>query len=160
MKKIAFPLLLALVLAATACARQDHQRFGDLAVSLPWARATPPGAPVAGAFLTVHNRGHAPDRLLGVETRAAERVEIHEVREVDGIARMRELPEGLPLPAGATVVLKPGGYHLMFIQPAPPFVAGDEVAATLVFERAGRLDVAFQVRDISASSGQAGVPHH
>ena len=159
MIKIAF-LALLLGLATTACARQDHQRIGDLVVSVPWARATPPHAPVAAGFLTVQNRGTSPDRLLAVETAAAQRVEIHEVREQDGIARMRQLVEGLPLPAGATVLLAPGGYHLMFIQPAQPFVAGEQVAATLVFEHAGRLDVYFQVRGLAGTADHDATTHH
>lgn len=155
-------LLAALVVGVStvACAREDHARVGDLEVSVPWSRATPPQAPVAGGFLTIRNRGGTDDRLLAVESAAAARVEIHEVRHEGEVAKMREVTAGLPLPAGATVVLKPGGYHLMFIDPVEPFTAGRQVPAVLVFERAGRLEVAFEVRPVGAPSPGAGTAHH
>lgn len=155
---IAISTLLLLGLATTACAQQESPRPARLEVEALWVRATPPNAPVAGGFLTVHNRGPADDRLLAVESATAQRVEIHEMRHVDGVARMRELEQGLPLPAGSTVELKPGGYHLMFIQPARPFVAGERIAATLVFEKAGRRDASFEVRPLGATSGKPA--HH
>jgi copper(I)-binding protein len=148
-------LMTGLLLAAgmlTACAQQDHQRIGPLKVSVAWARAVPAAAPVAGGFLTVQNTGAADDRLLAVETGAAQRVEIHEMRHEGEVMRMRQLADGLALPAGRTVVLQPGGYHLMFIQPARPFVADGQVPATLVFEKAGRLPVVFEVRPMGASA--------
>lgn len=155
---IAISTLLLLGVATTACAQQESRHPAGLEVEAPWVRATPPNAPVAGGFLTVHNRGSADDRLLAVESAAAQRVEIHEMRHVDGVARMRELEPGLPLPAASTVELKPGGYHLMFIQPARPFVAGERIDATLVFEKAGRRDASFEVRPLGATSGKPA--HH
>lgn len=160
MKNMPFALALILVLVTAACARQDHQRIGDLVVSVPWTRATPPHASVAGGFLTIQNLGSEDDRLLAVESSAAARIEIHEVRHEDGMAKMREVTTGLPIPAGATVVLKPGGYHLMFIQPLEPFVAGKRVAATLVFENAGRLQTEFDVRALGSSQADAEHSHH
>ena len=150
-----------LLLAATACSpasSADNQALGALQVSEVWAKATPPNAKVAGGYLAVHNSGATQDRLLRVESAAAKRVEIHEMSDVDGVARMRELADGLPLPAGKTRQLKPGGYHLMFIEPAQPFVEGQQVAATLVFEKAGSLPVVFQVRALTHGSG-AGHAH-
>jgi len=159
MKTMMFAALLAMATTA-GCARQDHQRQGEVEVSVAWARATPPGAPVAGGFLTVRNRGTADERLLAVESGSAQRVEIHEVRHEDGMARMRQVEDGLPVPAGQTVVLEPGGYHLMFIQPVKAFEAGDRIAATLVFEKAGRLPVQFEVRPLAAMAPEADHHHH
>jgi copper(I)-binding protein len=153
-------LLLVLTGLLSACAAEDYQRIGDLRVSVPWTRETPPHAPVAGGFFTVQNKGRADDRLLAVESSAAERVEIHEVREKDGVARMRQLEHGLLIPQGETVVLKPGSYHLMFIRPAKRFVAGDRVGATLVFEKAGRLEVWFDVRGLQDAAQSDGAVHH
>ena len=133
---------------------------GGLEVSAPWSRAIPPSAPVAGGYLSIGNRGDADDRLVEVRSDAAQRVEIHEVRHEDGMARMRQLPGGLPLPAGETVELRPGGYHLMFITPGDGFVAGRQVAATLVFEHAGELPVEFEVRPIGAQSAGEEHDHH
>lgn len=140
--------------------RGRHWLAGDLEVSAAWSRAIPPAAPVAGGYLAIRNHGGEDDRLVEVRSDAAQRVEIHEVRHEDGMARMRPLPDGLPLPAGEAVELRPGGYHLMFIGPGDGFVAGRSVAATLVFERAGELAVEFEVRAIAAQSPAGGHEHH
>lgn len=140
----------------------DHARWqvGELDVSAPWSRGIPPAAPVAAGYLSIHNRGSQDDRLVEVRSDAAARVEIHELRHEDGMARMRQLPDGLPLPAGEAVELRPGGYHLMFITPVDGFVAGRTVDATLVFEHAGELAVEFEVRPIGAQAPAEGHDHH
>lgn len=129
-------------------------------VMQPWSREVPPGAPVAAGFMTIHNMGSTDDRLVAVRSDAAGRVEIHEVRHEDGVARMRELADGLPLPAGASVELAPGGYHLMFIAPEGAFTAGSTVAATLVFAEAGEQQVELEVRGASAAPEEDAHHHH
>ncbi|WP_255516225.1 copper chaperone PCu(A)C [Luteimonas suaedae] len=111
-----------------------------------WVREVPAGGRVAGGYLTIANGGDSDDRLLAVESEHAARVEIHEMRHDDGMMRMRHLDDGLPLPAGERTALAPGGYHLMFIEPARPFAAGDEVPATLRFAHAPAQEVVFRVR--------------
>lgn len=159
--KLPLASLLALLLAACQptpqAAAGDDGHASGIAVASPWLRETPPGAPVAGGFLTLQNPSSDDDRLLAVESALAQRVEIHVMRDEGGVARMRELADGLPLPAGATVELQPGGHHLMFIQPQRPLQAGEQVDATLVFEHAGRVPVTFEVRPLGASGA---VPHH
>jgi copper(I)-binding protein len=153
-------IFLALLLVAlSACSSPDTQQIGELHISSLWSKATPPGAPVAGGFLTIDNRGALPDRLLRVESAAAQRVEIHEMRQTDGMARMRHLADGLPLPAKQVTELKSGGAHLMFIQPKQPFVEGQSIPAVLVFERAGSLAVSFHVQAMTAASHGAGRHH-
>lgn len=139
---------------------QPRWQAGELEVSAPWSREIPPAAPVAAGYLSIRNRGSRDDRLVEVRSEAAARMEIHELRHEDGMARMRQLPDGLPLPAGETVELRPGGYHLMFITPADGFVAGRQVDATLVFEHAGELPVEFEVRPIGAQSPDEAHDHH
>jgi hypothetical protein len=116
----------------------------------PWMRATPPGARVAGGFVTLVNPGDQADRLLRVESPAAARVELHETVAEGGVMRMRALPDGLAVPAHGQVALKPGSYHLMFIQPQRALEPGMQVPATLVFERAGAVPVVFSVRPMGA----------
>lgn len=141
---IAAALLLA---AGTALAGTSGMRVQDA-----WARATPAVAPVAGGFLTVVNDGDQPDTLLRVESDVAERVEIHEMRNDGGVMRMRALPKGLVVPAHDKLELKPGGYHLMLIQPRRALVPGDHFDATLVFQRSGRVTVRFDVRASGAGA--------
>jgi copper(I)-binding protein len=113
-------------------------------------RATPPGAGVTGGFLTVRNRGAKDDRLLSVSSPAVARIEIHEMRHEDGMMRMRPLRDGLAIPAGATVELTPGGYHLMLFGPTRSFVEGEAVPATARFEKAGKVDITFRVHGLGA----------
>ena len=149
-----------LLMAACSASSADYAHdIGKLRVSDVWAKATPPQARVAGGYLSVQNRGDAADRLLRVESAAATSVEIHEMSDVGGVARMREVTDGVELPAGSTTTLKPGGYHLMFIEPKQPFVEGQTIKATLVFEKAGSLQVVFDVRPLTAS-GNSGHDHH
>lgn len=128
---------------------------GEIAISEAWARATPPGASVAGGYLTIDNRGSSDDRLLSVQSAASEAVEIHSMSMDGGVMRRRRLDEGLALPAGASVRLEPGGLHLMFIRPSSPFSEGTVVSATLTFEHGGTQTVEFPVR-----SGQDGGHAH
>jgi len=125
-----------------------------------WVRQPPPGAAVAGAYLRLHNPGPDDDRLLAVTTVAAERVEIHEMRMDDGVMRMRALPGGLPLPAGETVALAPGGRHLMLMAPTAPLEVGATLTMTLAFERAPELTVEFTVRPLVDADATDDAPQH
>lgn len=146
-------------LLLVGCAQQDHQRIGDLVVSVPWSRETPPTASVAAGFVTIQNKGDHDDQLLRVESATAKRVEIHEMRHDAGVMRMRQRVDGVPLPAGQTVLLGSGANHVMFIEPTRHAAAGETLQATLVFRDAGRLPVAFEVRAM-AEQGEDGHAHH
>lgn len=119
----------------------------DLAptVSEAWARATPPGASVAAAYLTITG-GSRADTLLAAVTSRAAMTEIHEVTEADGMMQMRPVDEGVAVPAGAVVRLAPHGLHLMLMQLARPLAAGERFTVTLRFARAGEIDVQVEVR--------------
>lgn len=96
--------------------------------------------PSMGAvYLTVVNPGQESDRLLRVETAAARRAETHESREENGVMRMRPHPEGFAVPAGGTLALEPGGKHIMLVEPRD--AAGEKIALTLHFEKAGAVAV-------------------
>jgi copper(I)-binding protein len=148
------------IAALAACQQEGHQvAAGEIEVVLPWSREIPPDAPVAAGYMSIRNHGSRDDRLVAARSDAAARVEIHEIRHEDGMARMRELAGGLPLPAGGTVELKPGGYHLMFISPGRGFVADNRIRATLVFAGAGEIDVELEVRARDAVSQQPSRSH-
>lgn len=145
----------ATMFAAVAVIAQPVTKDG-IVVEHAWVRATPPNAPVAGGFVSLRNTSNRADRLLSVTSPDATTVEIHESRMSDGVMRMRRLDAGVAIGPNATVALKPGGYHLMFIGPKKPFAQGGTVTATLNFERTGTQAVKFEVRGMG-SSGQA---HH
>jgi copper(I)-binding protein len=133
-------------------------KLGDLTVTSPWTRATPGGAKIAGGYLKITNNGAGSDRFVGATSDATDRVEIHEMSMSDGVMKMRPLPNGLEIKPGETVELKSGGYHLMFMDLKQPLKQGDTLKATLKFEKAGSLDVNFNVNALGAASGNA--PKH
>ncbi|MCO4842874.1 MAG: copper chaperone PCu(A)C [Yoonia sp.] len=119
--------------------------LGDLTVSDAFTRATLPNAPVAGGFLNVMNNGTVDDRLISAITAISKDTQIHEMAMDGDVMKMRELPGGLPVPAGQTVTLAPGGYHLMFMGLNGPLLEGETITVRLMFEVAGEVDVQLPV---------------
>lgn len=142
-------------MSAPAATSGDTFKVGDLVVSSPWTRATPGGAKIAGGYLKITNNGKTPDRLVKVSASISDRVEVHEMSMADGVMKMRALPEGLTIKPGETVELKPGGFHMMFMDIKQPLKQGDTMKATLTFEKAGSIDVSFDVGGIGANSEPA-----
>ena len=146
-------LILAVIgTAALAVPALAHDyKVGSLVITHPWTRATAPTAKAGGGFLVVENKGTTPDRLVAAQSDAAQKVEIHEMKMDGSVMRMRELAGGLEIPPGGSVALKPGGFHIMFMELKAPFAKGAKVPVTLVFEKAGKVDVEFAVQDVGAA---------
>ena len=147
MKRIAF---FGLALVASAISAQA----ADVMVMNPWARATPPGASVGAAYMTLHNEGATEDRLVSATTDAADHVEVHEMSMDNGVMKMRQLTDGLKIPAGKAIEMKPGGYHLMLVGLKQPLKVGESIKAIVTFEKAGAVPVEMKVEPIGASGGQ------
>ena len=143
MRILAFALL---VIASAAHAQVE--------IDKAWARATAPGAPVAGGYMTIRNRAPTPDRLVGASSTSAARVELH-VHIKDGeVMKMRQV-SAYDVPANGSFELKPGGAHLMFVQIARPFKEGDRIPVKLKFEKAGEVSVEFAVGRLGDSAPPA-----
>jgi copper(I)-binding protein len=153
--------LAAAALAAPAAQRAIAAEFkaADISIETPWSRATPGGAKVAAGYLTIKNAGATPDRLVAATADVAEHTEIHQMSMTDGVMKMRQVTEGVPMPAGGTVTLAPNGYHLMFIGLEKPLKEGETFPGALTFEKAGAVAVTFEVRGVGASP-DAGAEHH
>ena len=158
MRSAFYVLLIAVVMVGGSSSLALDYKIGAVEIGQPWSRATAPTAPAAGGYMTLTNRGGTPDRLVGVESAAAGRVEIHEMAMEGSVMRMRALDNGVVLPPGQTVELKPGGYHVMFMELKQPFARDTKVPATLLFEKAGRIAVEFEVAAMGAG-GPAGPRH-
>ena len=128
---------------------------GNLLITKPWSRATPNGARVAGGYLTIENRGSAPDRLLSASTEFAKKLEIHEMAIKDGVMTMRPVDDGVTVEPGQAVKFAPGGYHLMFVELNAPLQQGEQVPVTLKFERAGEIKALFEVQGVGAQAPAA-----
>lgn len=148
-RAIAFAMFAAM-LASGAAIAVDYQAKA-LRVSDPFVRATPPGAKVAGAFMTIRNQGTEPDRLLSASSPVAGLVEIHEMAVEGGMMKMRAV-KGIDLKPGATVELRPGGYHVMLQDLKQPLKQGDQIPVQLKFEKSGVVEIKVQVEAMGAAA--------
>ena len=141
---------LALLLAGSPAAFAADVKAGDLVITQPWSRATPGGAKTGAGYLTIENKGSAPDRLVAVSGDVAGRIEVHEMAVNNGVMTMRPLEKGLVIEPGKTVALSPGGYHLMLMELKSPLKQGDKLPVTLEFEKAGKVAVTLEVQAVGA----------
>jgi periplasmic copper chaperone A len=131
----------------------NHEK-GDIEVRHPWSRATPPGAKVGVGYLEIRNKGSQPDRLLSATTPAAKRVEMHVTEHAGEVAKMRQL-RSFEIPGRERLELRPGGAHLMLVDLVQPLKKGERFGVTLRFERAGEVEVQFEVQELGSRK-----PHH
>lgn len=147
---------LALILAAALSTPALAQPTPTVRADQPWARATAPQQQVGAAYVTLTSP--VGDRLVGASSPVAARVEVHEMHMDGAVMQMRELTDGLPLPAGKPVTLAPGGLHIMLVNLARPLRAGESIPVQLRFQNAPPLDLQFQVGPPGAR-GPAGHAH-
>ncbi|WP_262029588.1 DUF1775 domain-containing protein [Microvirga sp. Mcv34] len=134
-------------------------KAGTLTLEQAWSRATPGGAKVGGGYVSITNTGTAPDRLIGGSFPLASKVEVHEMRLDGDVMRMKPVEGGLEIKPGATVELKPGGLHLMFMDLKEPLKEGQNVKGTLIFEKAGSVEVEYAVRGMGGGAAPAEHKH-
>lgn len=131
-RRFVLALLTAAVIGQPALAHDF--KSGSIELKHPWSRVAPPVAPVLGGYVTVVNTGTEPDSLIGGSSAIAAKFEVH------------ESTLGLVINPGQTVDLQPDGTHIMFVSPTARPAEGQNLAATLVFEKAGTINVEFLVQ--------------
>jgi copper(I)-binding protein len=135
-------------LIALSASAKDY-KLGPLTIAQPWARATPGAIKTGAVYLTVTTQGDSPDRLIGAETPRAGKAGLH-AQIMDGdVMRMRDV-KAVEVNPGEPAVLKPGGLHIMLEQLAAPLREKDRFPLTLIFEKAGRIDVDVAVQSVGA----------
>ncbi len=115
--------------------------FAEIVISDAYARSASPNAKSGAAFMQIMNTGDTDDRLIDVRTDVAKRSELHTHIMEDGVAHMIHVEEGFALPAGGMTMLERGGKHVMMMGLNGPFVDGESITVTFVFEQAGEMDV-------------------
>jgi copper(I)-binding protein len=143
-------LLVAMLLIAVGAAVAHEYSAKGVTVAHPWARATPGGAKIGSAYLEMKAAQGRGDRLIGASSPAAGAVELHSHVMEGGIAKMRRV-DAIAVPGGKSVVLKPSGYHLMLTDLKAPLKEGDLLKLTVVFEKAGAIDLEATVEPIGAT---------
>jgi uncharacterized protein YcnI/copper(I)-binding protein len=127
--------------------------LGDLTLSGAFTRATLPNAPVGGGFVTIVNNGKDADRLVSASSDIAADTQIHEMKMDGEVMKMRQLTDGVEIPAGGSVTLSPGGLHIMFMKLRDRITEGQDVKVTLTFEKAGSVEI-----DMPAAAPGADAP--
>ena len=138
------------VVALTAPALAHEVKVGSLEITNLWARATPPKAPTGAGYLTIANKGNVEDTLTAVTTPVAETSELHIMEVKNGIMTMRPVEGGIKIPAGETVTLAPGGYHLMFIKLKHDLKQGEKLPVTLTFANAGTVETFLHIMPVGS----------
>ena len=139
-------ILAAMALIHAAVPAQEFTS-GSMTIVAPWSRALPPNAPNGAAYFRVENGGGEPDRIVSARTDVAESVEIHTHEMDGGMMKMRRV-ESVKVPAGGEARFKPHGLHLMLFGLKEPLADGTSYALTVVFEKAGELDVSVEVKRV------------
>jgi len=115
-----------------------------VSISDAYTRATVPGQKVAGGFLKIQNKGNTSDQLVSASSPSAGEVQLHEMAMEGNVMKMRQVKD-IVVPANGSVELKPGGYHLMFLDLKGPFVAGETIPVKLKFSKSGDVEVKLPV---------------
>jgi periplasmic copper chaperone A len=150
----------AFAIALSSAAHAYDYKVGAIEIDRPWSRAVPKGAAVAAGYLTIRNTGTEPDRLVSGSTPIAGKFELHQMSMDNGIMRMRPVTDGLEIKPGETVELKPQSFHIMMMGLKQPVEKGKPFKGTLVFEKAGAVDVDFTVEAIGATAPAAAHDMH
>ncbi|HHG74450.1 MAG TPA: copper chaperone PCu(A)C [Persephonella sp.] len=117
----------------------------EIVIEDPWVRAVPPTAKNTALFMVIKNVGDDPDALIGVKTDISKMVSIHKTVNQNGVMKMVHVDK-LSVPAGGSVVLKPGGYHIMVMGLKKDIKAGENVKFTLIFEKTGEITIKAPVK--------------
>jgi copper(I)-binding protein len=142
-----------IIVAIIACALAPLAAYAQVTVKDPWVRGTVAGQSATGAFMQLAS--NADTSLVAVTSPAAKVVEIHSMAHEGGVMKMRAI-SALPVPAGKTVDLAPGGYHVMLMDLVQPLKEGDKVPLTLTFaDKSGKKTT----QDVSATVRALATPH-
>jgi len=146
----AIPIILAGLVLALALEAGAARADNGIRIDGAWARATPAAAKTGAIYLTITNTGSAPDTIESASSPAADKTELHEMKMENGVMEMRPIPS-LAIAPGKSLVLKPGGYHLMLIGLKAPLKEGQTLPVTVVFAHAGAQQVTVSVAKIGAA---------
>lgn len=146
MRPLNFMLFFALFIFGLNSAASAHEyKVGDLEIVHPWARAQLKGSDVADGFMKIINHGSTPDRLVSITVDFAKTAQIHDMQMDGTTMKMVELKDGLVIPAGATVELKPKAMHVMFLGLKEELAPDELIPGELTFEKAGKVKVEFMI---------------
>lgn len=146
--------LTALLLTAFCTVAMAHDfKVGALKIDHPWSRALPPNAPAGAAYFVIHSQSTDKDALVSANSPIAEKTELHTHVMLGEVMKMQQI-DSVAIPAGGEAVFAPGGNHVMLFGLKKPLVAGESFPLTLVFEKAGAVDVQVKVEQDAPAAAE------
>ncbi|MET4573876.1 copper(I)-binding protein [Stenotrophomonas rhizophila] len=139
------PFVCVLLAMCAAAASATAAEPSCVTVREGWVRLPPPGVTMSAGYGEIHNGCRTPVTVVAAGSKAFGDVSLHETTLVDGVSRMRAV-ERLPIAPGSSVTLKPGGLHLMLMQPEVPLAKGGQVPLRLSLEDGRKVDAMLAVR--------------
>ncbi len=158
-KSLAVAAIVVMAASGSVLAQAHEHKKGPLTVVEPWSRATAPSQKAGGVFLRIVNASDQPDRLVGVESGLSEISSLHTMIRDGDVMKMRPVEGGIEVPANGHVDLAPGGVHIMLIGLHERLIKDSTIALTLVFKRAGRIEIDAIVGAAGARGPTGGSAH-
>ena len=155
-----FTLFITLIIGSVASAYAEPLKFNHIIIDNVWIKDTPPNHKTTAGYLTIENLGDTDERLLSVSSSFADKGEIHQMKMDGEVIKMRPIPDGLIIPAGEIIYLKPGSFHLMFMKLNLQIIAIQTLELTLTFENLGSVIVPVAVKSAPVSDNPSSKKHN
>lgn len=149
--------IISLILGATfvSASYATEYKKENIVVESPWMRAKAEGAKVVGGYAHIINNSDKDEYLVGVASPIAKKIQLHEMKLVNNVMKMRALRKPILIKAHSDFTLKPGSYHIMFLKVKQPVEKGTKVPAKFLFRNVGAIDAEFNVADVAATKAPA-----
>ena len=155
-----FILFIALIIGSVAGAYPEPLKFNHIIIDNVWIKDTPPNHKTTAGYLTIENLGDTDEILLSVSSSFAAKGEIHQMKMDGEVMKMRPIPDGLIIPAGESIYLKPGSFHLMFMKLNMQIIPMQTLELTLTFKNLGSVIVPATVKSAPASDNANSKKHN
>ena len=126
--------------------------LGKLTIDHPYIVKPMPGMKSATGYLVIKNKGNESEYLINLESLFSKNIELHEMTMVGDVMKMKKLSNGLEIPSGKEIELKPGGLHVMFKNLNKELLTGSKEKVILYFKNTGKIIVSFEISDIKKHS--------
>jgi periplasmic copper chaperone A len=146
-------IIAAAALALFAANAQEYHSK-DLTISNSWARPAGEGQ-YSAIYLTIKNAGSEADTFISAESPVAEKTQVHETRNEDGVMKMRAVKDGIEIKPGSSLEFKPGGYHIMLLDLKKALAEGATAPLTITLAKAGAISMEIKVQKTAPGTAEA-----
>ena len=155
-----FMLITALMMGDFTVLYAEKVNFNDIIIDNVWIKETPPNHKITAGYLTIENLSDTDAKLLSVSSSFAKKVEIHQMKMDGKVMKMRPIKDGLFIPAGEVMYLKPDGFHLMFMMLNMQIIPQQTHRITLTFRNIGSVEVSATIKSTPSSDNLSSKGHN